>query len=128
MNRTLRLLLFTAVVFAAATFVSLTYAQGGTDAQLTVASPYDSAPAAREASIDNFSFSPATITVPQGTTLTWINHDDIPHTVVSNDQQFKSKALDTGDKFSYTFTKAGTYSYFCSIHPKMVAKVVVEAK
>ncbi len=76
--------------------------------------------------IDNFSFSPATITVPAGTTVRWTNRDDIPHTVVADDKAFKSKALDTDEDFTYTFTKPGTYSYFCSIHPKMVAKVVVQ--
>ncbi len=76
--------------------------------------------------IDNFSFSPATITVPAGTTVRWTNRDDIPHTVVSDDKVFKSKALDTDEDFTYTFTKAGTYNYFCSIHPKMTAKVVVQ--
>ena len=97
--------------------------QGGTDAPLAADQP--SLPTSA-VTIDNFSFSPASITVPAGTTLTWTNHDDIPHTVVSDDQKFKSKALDTDDKFSFTFTEPGTYSYFCSIHPKMVAKVVVE--
>ena len=76
--------------------------------------------------IDNFTFSPATITVPVGTTVRWTNHDDIPHTVVSDDKTFKSKALDTDEQFTYTFTKAGTYNYFCSIHPKMTAVVVVK--
>ncbi|MGO9519333.1 MAG: cupredoxin family copper-binding protein [Candidatus Korobacteraceae bacterium] len=76
--------------------------------------------------IDNFSFSPATITVPVGTTVRWTNHDDIPHTVVSDDKAFKSKVLDTDEQFTYTFTKPGTYGYFCSIHPKMTAKVVVQ--
>jgi plastocyanin len=76
--------------------------------------------------IDNFSFSPATVTVPVGTTVRWTNRDDIPHTVVSDDQAFKSKALDTDQDFTYTFTKPGTYGYFCSIHPKMIAKVVVQ--
>ena len=76
--------------------------------------------------IDNFSFSPATITVHAGTTVRWTNRDDIPHTVVSDDKVFKSKALDTDEEFTYTFTKPGTYSYFCSIHPKMTAKVVVQ--
>lgn len=83
-------------------------------------------PAGVEVKIDNFSFGPATITVAAGTTVTWTNRDDIPHTVVSDDKVFKSKALDTDDKFSYTFTKAGTYGYFCSIHPKMTGKVVVQ--
>lgn len=86
----------------------------------------DKSPAAVEVKIDNFSFSPPTITVPAGTTVKWTNHDDIPHTVVSDDKQFKSKALDTDDQFTFTFAKPGTYSYFCSIHPKMTAKVVVQ--
>jgi len=76
--------------------------------------------------IDNFSFGPATIMVAAGTTVTWVNHDDIPHTVVSIDSVFKSKVLDTDEKFSFTFTKPGTYPYFCSIHPKMTATVVVK--
>ena len=76
--------------------------------------------------IDNFSFGPAQITVPAGTTVTWTNRDDIPHTVVSDDKLFKSNALDTDDKFSYTFAKPGTYPYFCSLHPKMTGKVVVQ--
>ena len=76
--------------------------------------------------IDNFVFGPQTITVPVGTTVTWTNSDDIPHTTVSTDGVFKSKVMDTDEKFSYTFTKAGTYAYFCSVHPKMTGKVVVE--
>src|SRR5579864_5598788 len=79
-----------------------------------------------EVKIDNFSFTPATITVSVGTTVRWVNHDDIPHTVVSKDNSFKSKALDTDESFTYTFTKAGAYDYFCSIHPKMTGKVVVQ--
>jgi plastocyanin len=76
--------------------------------------------------IDNFSFGPTALTVPVGTTVTWTNRDDIPHTVVSTDGVFKSKALDTDDKFSFVFTKPGTYAYFCSIHPKMTGTVVVQ--
>jgi plastocyanin len=79
-----------------------------------------------EVKIDNFSFSPAVITVPAGTTIVWTNRDDIPHTVVSDDKVFKSKVLDTDEKFSFTFDKPGTYPYFCSVHPKMTAKVVVQ--
>jgi len=79
-----------------------------------------------EVKIDNFSFGPATLTVPVGTTITWTNRDDIPHTVVSADGVFKSKVLDTDEKFSFTFSKAGTYPYFCSIHPKMTGKVIVQ--
>src|SRR5437016_7939889 len=74
--------------------------------------------------IDNFSFAPTIVTVPVGTTVTWTNRDDIPHTVVSDDKVFKSKVLDTDEKFSYTFTKPGAYPYFCSVHPKMTARIV----
>jgi plastocyanin len=76
--------------------------------------------------IDNFVFGPQAITVPVGTTVTWTNSDDIPHTAVSTDGVFKSKVMDTDEKFSYTFTKAGTYSYYCSVHPKMTGQVVVK--
>jgi plastocyanin len=81
-----------------------------------------------EVKIDNFSFGPTTVTVPVGTTVAWTNRDDIPHTVVSTDdpKTFKSKVLDTDEKFSFTFNKPGTYSYFCSIHPKMTGKVIVQ--
>jgi plastocyanin len=76
--------------------------------------------------IDNFVFGPQTITVPVGATVTWTNSDDIPHTAVSTEGVFKSKVMDTDEKFSYTFTKPGTYPYYCSIHPKMTGKVVVQ--
>ena len=76
--------------------------------------------------IDNFAFTPATITVATGTEVKWVNHDDIPHNIVSDDKSFKSKALDTDEAFTFTFTKPGTYTYFCSIHPKMTGKVVVK--
>jgi len=79
-----------------------------------------------EVKIDNFSFGPAELTVPAVTTVTWINRDDIPHTVMSTDKVFKSKVLDTDEKFSFTFSKAGTYPYFCSIHPKMTGKIIVQ--
>jgi plastocyanin len=86
------------------------------------------APVSTEVKIDNFSFAPATLAVAVGTTVTWTNRDDIPHTVVSTEdpKAFKSKVLDTDEKFSYTFTKAGTYPYFCSVHPKMTGSVVVK--
>jgi len=81
-----------------------------------------------EVKIDNFSFAPATLTVAAGTTVTWTNRDDIPHTVVSTDdpKTVKSKVLDTDEKFSFTFSKPGTFAYFCSIHPKMTGKVIVQ--
>jgi plastocyanin len=97
---------------------------------LSAASPGSRAKAPQAASaevkVDNFSFGPATLTVAVGTTVTWTNRDDIPHTVVSTDKVFKSKVLDTDEKFSFTFAKAGTYPYFCSIHPKMTGSVVVQ--
>ena len=76
--------------------------------------------------IDNFTFGPEKLTVKAGTTVTWTNEDDIPHTVASSTKAFKSKALDTDDSFSFTFTTPGTYEYFCSLHPHMVGTVVVE--
>lgn len=75
--------------------------------------------------IDNFSFGPD-LTVPAGTTVTWTNNDDVPHVVASDSRIFKSQPLDTDDHFSYTFTKPGTYLYYCMIHPKMTARIVVQ--
>ena len=75
--------------------------------------------------VDNFSFAPATASVPIGTTITWTNHDDVPHTIVSTEQKFKSPVLDTDGQFSHRFDTAGTYKYFCSIHPKMTGDIVV---
>ena len=77
------------------------------------------------AKIDNFTFEPATLTVKAGTTVTWINEDDTPHTVVASDRSFKSKALDTDDKYSFTFATPGSYEYFCSLHPYMKATITV---
>ena len=79
-----------------------------------------------EVKIDNFTFGPQKLTVKAGTTVTWINQDDIPHTVVSTGH-FRSKPLDTGDKFTFTFTTAGSFAYFCSLHPHMQASITVEA-
>ena len=75
--------------------------------------------------IDNFTFSPATLKVKVGDTVTWSNHDDIPHTVVSAGK-FRSKAMDTDGTFSFTFTAAGEYKYFCSLHPHMTGAITVE--
>ena len=80
-----------------------------------------------EVVIDNFSFSPKTFTVPAGAAVTWTNHDNVPHVVTSADDQFKkSPVLKTGQRFSNTFATAGTYSYFCSIHPRMTGKIIVK--
>ncbi len=81
---------------------------------------------AAEVTIDNFSFGPGTLTVAVGTTVTWTNRDDIPHTVVSTDGTFRSKVMDSDETFAYRFTGPGTFPYFCSVHPKMTGKVVVQ--
>jgi amicyanin len=81
--------------------------------------------AGSQVTVDNFSFAPATTTIAVGTTVTWTNHDDIPHNIVSPDDKFKSPGLDTDQTFSHTFAAAGTYTYYCSIHPRMTGKVVV---
>jgi amicyanin len=92
----------------------------------TVAAGMQTAPATTDVKIDNFTFGPADVTVKAGSTITWTNRDDIPHTVVSTDKAFKSKVLDTDDHYSFTFASAGTFTYFCSIHPKMTGRIVVK--
>jgi amicyanin len=79
-----------------------------------------------EAKIENFTFVPQRLTIKAGSTVTWTNADDIPHAVASTAKAFKSKVLDTNDKFSFTFTNAGVYEYFCSLHPHMTGTIVVE--
>jgi plastocyanin len=76
--------------------------------------------------IDNFTFTPKELTVAVGTTVKWVNHDDIPHTVVEKKTTFRSKALDTDDSYSFTFTSAGTFDYFCGLHPHMVGQIIVK--
>ena len=78
--------------------------------------------------IGNFTFEPSTLTVPAGTVLTWLNEDDAPHTVIGTDAEspIKSRPLDTGDRYSVTLTKPGTYRYFCSVHPHMTGTVIVD--
>ena len=83
--------------------------------------------AASAVSIDNFTFTPQTLTVKAGTTVTWTNKDDIPHGIASDNNAFRrSKALDTGDKFAFTFTTPGTYKYFCYVHPHMTGTILVQ--
>ena len=81
---------------------------------------------ANEITIDNFTFTPKELTVAVGTTVKWVNHDDIPHTIVEKKTTFRSKALDTDDSYSFTFTSAGTFDYFCGLHPHMVGQVSVK--
>ena len=95
---------------------------------LAVALEAHAAPAPLTIKIDNFTFSPPDLVIPAGTTVTWVNEDDVPHTAVADDHKtFRSKPMDTDDKFSFTFAAPGTYPYFCSIHPKMTAKIIVKA-
>ena len=79
-----------------------------------------------EVTIDNFSFGPTELAVPKGAKVIWVNRDDVPHTVVSAEGKFKSQALDTDEKFSFVFNDPGTYAYYCSLHPKMTARVIVK--
>ena len=76
--------------------------------------------------IDNFSFTPPELSIAVGTTVKWVNHDDIPHNVVATNKAFRSKPLDTDDSYSFTFASAGTYDYFCGLHPKMQGKIIVQ--
>jgi plastocyanin len=98
--------------------------------QLALLVPLAAGPAAAAETvvkIDNFTFVPQRVTVKVGETVTWINNDDIPHAVAATGKEFRSKVLDTDDKFSFTFTTAGTFEYFCSLHPHMTGTIVVEA-
>jgi plastocyanin len=79
-----------------------------------------------QVAIDNFTFTPQTLTVPVGTKVTWINRDDVPHSVIDTEKRFKSTTLDTDDSFSFTFTATGEYPYYCGIHPHMTGKIIVK--
>ena len=76
--------------------------------------------------IDNFTFTPQEITITRGATVTWVNDDDIPHDIAASDKAFRSKAMDTEEKYSFKFNEPGTYAYFCSLHPHMQGKVIVK--
>lgn len=94
---------------------------------MSAASPPNDSRRKYQINIDNFSFTPTTLTVPVGAEVTWTNKDDVPHTVVSTNKAFShSPALDTDESFSHAFATAGTYEYYCSVHPKMIGKVVVK--
>ena len=109
-------------MFVALALLSSTH---GKDAQTRRSAPVKAIKT--EVAIDNFSFSPNTLTLPVGATVTWTNHDNVPHVVASADNQFqKSAVLKSGQSFSHTFVTTGTYSYFCSIHPRMTGKVIVK--
>ncbi len=76
--------------------------------------------------IKDFMFGPASVTVKAGTTVTWVNRDEEPHTIVSDTGLYRSGALDTGGEFHYTFATPGTYRYVCTIHPRMLGTIIVE--
>ncbi len=80
----------------------------------------------QQVTIDNFSFRPQVLTIKAGTSVTWTNKDDVPHTVVSTTKKFASRVLDTDEKYSFTFNEPGTYEYYCSVHPHMTGKIVVQ--
>jgi plastocyanin len=98
----------------------------GTSGTVLTVSPDASPDPAVEVKIDNFAFTPGVITVKSGTRVTWINRDDIPHTVDSTQGKFKSAAMDTDDKYEFRFTAPGEYAYYCRMHPKMTGKIVVQ--
>ena len=118
MTRAFKLLTFQASMLAAGAVMM------GVAADMARAAP---APAPAAVTIGNFTFKAQVLTVKPGTTVTWTNADDIPHTVTSSAGLFKSKVLDSGDKFSFTFAKAGQFGYFCSLHPHMTGTIVVNA-
>ena len=94
--------------------------------KMPVASANNASANPNEIVIENFSFEPATLTVNAGTTVTWVNHDDEPHTATATDKRFNSKTLDNGDRFSQEFKAPGTYNYYCALHPKMIGKIIVK--
>jgi amicyanin len=115
------------LTITAVALVILFYGLSKTSHAKPAASEQNSSKEQYQVKIDNFSFGPATLAVPAGTTVTWINQDDVPHNIVSSEGKIlKSPVLDTDRKFSYTFATAGTYSYYCGIHPKMTGKVIVK--
>jgi plastocyanin len=119
---------FAAAILAAMTYPALAQDMDHGDMAKPAAATQSAAVEPNTVAIDNFAFGPKSLTVAPGTTVTWINQDDEPHTVVNagNPRLFKSGALDTGNKFSVTFDKPGTYQYFCSLHPHMTGVIVVQ--
>jgi plastocyanin len=117
MTRAFRILTFQASLLAA----------GAVMMSIAVESARAAPQVAAAVQIGNFTFKDQTVTVKPGTTVTWTNADDIPHTVVSKDGVFKSKVLDTGDHFSFTFAKPGQFGYYCSLHPHMTGNIIVKA-
>jgi plastocyanin len=110
-----------------ASVVVLVVAGGASMASPTSAARTAAASAAvSQITIQSFKFAPATVTVPVGTTVTWVNHDDDAHTVTADDGRLASPGLDHGEQFSYRFTAPGTYTYHCALHPHMTARIIVK--
>lgn len=103
------------------------YAVSLAGAATCMAAPATTAAPAATVAIANFTFDPAVVTVPAGTTVTWTNRDDIPHTVTAADGAFQSEPLDTDDAYARRFDQPGSFDYFCSLHPHMTGKVIVTA-
>ena len=116
-------------IFMLATVLLATTATGGWASSSLrsegVAVPATASASEAEVQIDNFTFTPGAINIKAGTRVTWINHDDIPHTVDSTEGKFRSGALDTDDKFEFRFAEPGEYAFYCRIHPKMTGKIIV---
>lgn len=127
MKRMYRRILCTGILIVGGAMLAPRHAaaQGNSSGSVRADSTAKRPPQSFDIEIKDFSFGPMMLTVPAGATVTWTNKDEEPHTVFSSDDVFKSKALDTDEKFSFTFTKPGTYKYFCSVHPKMVGAIVV---
>ena len=117
-----------AALVAVFAFALLTFADGSyaTESELVPAAPPTDGKIV-EVIIGNFTFAPKDLTIAPGTTVKWVNHDDIPHLVAEKALAFKSQALDTNDSFSFTFTKPGDVEYFCVLHPHMIGKITVKA-
>jgi plastocyanin len=111
------------IVFGLATTATIFWPEGRVYAEEASVHPASKAITVK---IDNFTFSPSSITIAPGTTVTWVNEDDIPHTIVESNRAFKSKVLDTDDSFSYTFSTPGEVDYFCSLHPHMTGKIIIK--
>ena len=115
MNRTFALVPLIAVFLAGCTQIATHHAN-----------PPAEAPAEVKVSIDNFTFTPANLSIVRGTKVTWINHDDVPHTATSNTKVFASPALDTDETFSFVFASPGTFPYYCAVHPHMTGQIIVK--
>jgi plastocyanin len=104
----------------------LTPSYTGAHAPENIGAPAAPAAAPAKVTIDNFSFAPAELTVVVGQPVTWVNRDDVPHTIVATNRGFSSPALDTDQTYAHAFTSPGTYAYFCGIHPHMTGRITVK--